>query len=84
VGDLYNNIDYDTGSNDVYFDIGDGLANTNEILEENINVQPSLIFQVEMRNIINRHATPLGMYDELINLMNKFGCPILDLISLLH
>ena len=69
VGDLYNNIDYDTGSNDIYFDIGDCLADTNDILEENINVQPSLIFQVEMRNIINRHAAPLGMYDELINLM---------------
>ena len=40
VGELYNNIDYDTGSNDVYFDIGDGLDNTNEILEENIMFNP--------------------------------------------
>ena len=72
VGEMYNNIDYDTGSNDNYFEMGESLTDTNGILEENINVQPSLIFQVEMRNIINRHAAPLGMYDELINLMNKF------------
>ena len=72
VGDLYNIIDYDTGSNDNYFEMGDCLTDTNEIIEENINVQPSLVFQVEMRNIINRHAAPLGMYDELINLMNNF------------
>ena len=72
--DIYSNQQYDNDHTSFteydYYSDDDNLERIDN--PDQPTLQPHVMFGVQMRNIVAKHAAPLGMYNEITNLMNAY------------
>ncbi len=54
------------------FDEVDEISIKKIPFSENEPLQPHVMFQVEMRNMLSKHVAPLCLYDRIMSLMNSY------------